>query len=59
MAYSLEDLEQQRRSIAMTRPGTVSNVRITLVREVALSTLEHAMRMTRLSMADDLEEDVA
>jgi hypothetical protein len=59
MAYSIEDLEQQRRSIAMTRPGTVSDLRISLVREVALSTLAHAMRMTQLSMADDIEEDVA
>ena len=59
MAYSIEDLEQQRRSIAMTRPGTVSDVRMSLVREVALSTLAHAMRMTQLSMADGIEEDVA
>ena len=29
-----------------------------VVRGVALSTLEHAMRLTRLAMADDLEEDV-
>ena len=43
----------------MTRPGTVSDVRMSLVREVALSTLAHAMRMTRISMADELEEDVA
>lgn len=43
----------------MTRPGTVSDVRISLVREVALSTLAHAMRMTQLSMADGIEEDVA
>ena len=59
MAYSLEDLEQQRRSVAMARPGTSVQVRMTLVREVALSVLEHAARMTRLSMADELEEDVA
>ena len=59
MAYPLEDLEQQRRSVAMARPGTSVQVRMTLEREVALSVLTLAAELTRLSIQDKREEGVA
>ena len=57
MAYSLENLEQQRRSVAMARPGISVELRMNLVREVALRVIDHAAALTRISIADQLDED--
>ena len=59
MAYSPEDLEMKRRSIAMLRPGATAEVRLHLTREVALRVISYAASLTRISMAEELEEDVA
>jgi hypothetical protein len=57
MAYSPEDLEIKRRSVAMLRPGTSVDLRLSLVREVALRVIDHAASLTRISMAEQFDED--
>jgi hypothetical protein len=57
MADSTEDLEQQRRSVAMHRPGISVKIQMTLAREVALRVITYAATLSRISIADQLGED--
>ena len=41
----------------MLRPGTSVELRLSLVREVALRVIDHAASLTRISMAEQFDED--
>jgi hypothetical protein len=57
MAYSTEDLEQQRRLVAMHGPAISVKIQMTLAREVALRVITYAATLSRISIADKLGED--
>jgi hypothetical protein len=64
MAFPVEPLEQQRRSIAMLRPGAKTRVLLELEREVAIDVIGYAITLSQIRRTpkfvdDDGEEQVA
>ena len=57
MAFPIEPLEQQRRSIAMLRPGVKTRVLLELEREVAIDVISYAINVSQIRRTPTFDED--